>query len=66
MPHFLLPTIPCVRAAPLQAIFRGFLLASLARYMAPHWAVVATSLLFAMCHFRLQVGPRNCFTIGPF
>jgi len=37
-----------------EAIFRGFLLASLARYMPAHWAGAATSLLFAMCHFRLQ------------
>lgn len=40
---------------PLQAIFRGFLLTSLARYMSPPWAVATSSLLFAMCHFRLQV-----------
>lgn len=45
---------------PLQAIFRGFLLASLARYMSVQAAVVASSLLFAMCHFRLQVGPELC------
>jgi len=37
-----------------EAIFRGFLLASLARYMPTGVAVVVSSLLFAMCHFRLQ------------
>lgn len=37
-----------------EALFRGFLLASLARYMPVRAAVVASSLLFAMCHFRLQ------------
>ncbi|KAL6755451.1 CAAX protease self-immunity-domain-containing protein [Haematococcus lacustris] len=42
--------------APLweEAIFRGFLLASLARYMPPAAAIATSSLLFAMCHFRLQ------------
>ncbi|KAG1671715.1 hypothetical protein FOA52_007507, partial [Chlamydomonas sp. UWO 241] len=37
-----------------EAIFRGFLLASLARYMPVPAAVLSSSLLFAMCHFRLQ------------
>ncbi|GAX74910.1 hypothetical protein CEUSTIGMA_g2356.t1 [Chlamydomonas eustigma] len=37
-----------------EAIFRGFLLASLARYIPMGAAVVVSSLLFAMCHFRLQ------------
>lgn len=53
----LLLSLPPSRSFHLKAIFRGFLLASLARYM-PVWAaVVASSLLFAMCHFRLQASP---------
>jgi membrane protease YdiL (CAAX protease family) len=40
--------------APLweEAVFRGFLLASLARQMGTRWAALVSSLLFALCHFR--------------
>jgi len=40
--------------APLweEAVFRGFLLASLARQMGPRWATLVSALLFALCHFR--------------
>jgi membrane protease YdiL (CAAX protease family) len=37
-----------------EAIFRGFLLPSLARFMPLGVAVGVSSGLFAMCHFRLQ------------
>ncbi|KAG2450646.1 hypothetical protein HYH02_004486 [Chlamydomonas schloesseri] len=37
-----------------EAIFRGFLLTSLARYMPTPGAVALSSVVFAMCHFRLQ------------
>ena len=48
--------ILCLSILPrhAQAIFRGFLLSSLARFMPVGAAVVVSSLLFAMCHFRLQ------------
>lgn len=37
-----------------EAMFRGFLLPSLARYL-PHWgAVAATSLIFALVHFSRE------------
>eukprot|EP00775_Hariotina_reticulata_P004421 gene4421-biopygen6149 len=40
--------------APLweEAIFRGFLLASLAKHLPPAPAVLASSLIFALCHSR--------------
>ncbi|KXZ47186.1 hypothetical protein GPECTOR_37g192 [Gonium pectorale] len=38
-----------------EAIFRGFLLPSLARYMPTPAAVLTSSVVFAMCHFRLQI-----------
>ena len=37
-----------------EAIFRGFLLSSLSRFMPTRWSIVTSSVLFAMCHFRLQ------------
>lgn len=37
-----------------EAIFRGFLLTSMTRYMPTYLAAGASSLLFAMCHFRHQ------------
>lgn len=37
-----------------EAIFRGFLLTSLARYMPTPYAVALSSIMFAMCHFRFQ------------
>lgn len=37
-----------------ELIFRGFLLSSLSRFMPTGWSIIASSLLFAMCHFRLQ------------
>ncbi|KAG2489064.1 hypothetical protein HYH03_012500 [Edaphochlamys debaryana] len=37
-----------------EAIFRGFLLTSLARYMPTPVAVIVSSVVFAMCHFRKQ------------
>jgi len=37
-----------------ELIFRGFLLVSLTRYMSSNMAILVSSLLFAMCHFRLQ------------
>ncbi|PNH08949.1 putative membrane peptidase ydiL [Tetrabaena socialis] len=37
-----------------EAIFRGFLLASLAKYMPTAAAAALSSVIFAMCHFRLQ------------
>ncbi|GFR52723.1 hypothetical protein Agub_g15276, partial [Astrephomene gubernaculifera] len=37
-----------------EAIFRGFLMTSLARYMPTPYAVAASSVVFAMCHFRMQ------------
>jgi membrane protease YdiL (CAAX protease family) len=37
-----------------ELIFRGFLLASLSKYLPGGWAVVSNSLLFALCHFRLE------------
>jgi membrane protease YdiL (CAAX protease family) len=42
--------------APLweELVFRGFLLASLTRFLSPWWAVVVTALVFALCHFRLE------------
>lgn len=43
-------------AAPLweEAIFRGFLLASLTRHVPPRIAVAASSLVFALAHFAPQ------------
>ena len=43
-------------AAPLweEAIFRGFLLASLTRHVSRPWAIVASSLAFATAHFAPQ------------
>lgn len=40
--------------APLweEAVFRGFLLASLARQLGARWAALTSALLFALCHFR--------------
>lgn len=40
--------------APLweEAVFRGFLLASLTSKLGAKWAALASSLLFAVCHFR--------------
>jgi membrane protease YdiL (CAAX protease family) len=40
--------------APLweEAVFRGFLLASLARQLGARWATLVSALLFALCHFR--------------
>lgn len=40
--------------APLweEAVFRGFLLASLARHLGTAAATAASALLFALCHFR--------------
>ena len=35
-------------------MFRGFLLVSLARFMPTGVAVLVSSLIFAMCHFKLQ------------
>ncbi|GIL61027.1 hypothetical protein Vafri_15400 [Volvox africanus] len=37
-----------------EAIFRGFLLTSLARYMPTAAAVAVSSVVFASCHFRMQ------------
>ncbi|GLC35872.1 hypothetical protein PLESTB_000514600 [Pleodorina starrii] len=37
-----------------EAIFRGFLLTSLARYMPTPAAVAVSSVVFALCHFRMQ------------
>lgn len=37
-----------------EAIFRGFLLTSLVRYMPTPAAVAISSVVFASCHFRLQ------------
>lgn len=37
-----------------EAIFRGFLLPSLARTLPPPGAALASALLFALCHFRLS------------
>ncbi|EFJ49865.1 hypothetical protein VOLCADRAFT_80447 [Volvox carteri f. nagariensis] len=37
-----------------EAIFRGFLLTSLARYMPTPAAVAVSSVVFASCHFRMQ------------
>lgn len=37
-----------------EAIFRGFLLTSLARYLPVPAAVAVSSVVFAMCHFRVQ------------
>ena len=43
-------------AAPLweEAIFRGFLLASLTRHVSHRWAIAASSLVFALAHFAPQ------------
>lgn len=43
-------------AAPLweEAIFRGFLLASLTKHIPRKWAIAASSLVFAMAHFAPQ------------
>lgn len=49
------PTEHCMHAHA-QAIFRGFLLTSMTRYMPVPWAAAGSSLMFAMCHFRQQVG----------
>ncbi|KAI8473748.1 MAG: hypothetical protein J3K34DRAFT_453569 [Monoraphidium minutum] len=40
--------------APLweEAVFRGFLLASLARHVGPRLAALGSALFFALCHFR--------------
>ena len=42
--------------APLweEIMFRGFLLPSLAKYLAPGWAVAASSLVFATVHFTKE------------
>jgi membrane protease YdiL (CAAX protease family) len=42
--------------APLweELMFRGFLLPSLAKYLAPGWAVAASSLVFATVHFTKE------------
>jgi membrane protease YdiL (CAAX protease family) len=42
--------------APLweEIMFRGFLLPSLAKYIAPGWAVAASSLVFATVHFTKE------------
>jgi uncharacterized protein len=40
-----------------EAIFRGFLLTSLARYWRPAWAVVASSAVFAVAHCSLYRMP---------
>lgn len=37
-----------------EAIFRGFLLMSLTKFFSARVAVLVSSLLFALCHFRLQ------------
>jgi len=37
-----------------EAMFRGFLLASLTKFLSARGAVAVSSLLFALCHFRLQ------------
>lgn len=37
-----------------EAIFRGFLLISLTKFLSARMAVLVSSLLFALCHFRLQ------------
>jgi|GEM_PF-118969 len=43
-------------AAPIfeEIIFRGFLLPSLTRYLSVGWAIVASSLLFAIAHLSLS------------
>ncbi|WP_026732987.1 CPBP family intramembrane glutamic endopeptidase [Fischerella sp. PCC 9605] len=43
-------------AAPLfeEFLFRGFLLPSLTRYMSVWWAIIASSLLFAIAHLSLS------------
>lgn len=37
-----------------ELIFRGFLVSSLLRFLPPWGAVLTSSLVFAMCHFRIQ------------
>ena len=52
--------LPCCNGDPvhttsaLQAIFRGFLLPSLIRSMAPWTALVLSSIMFALVHFAKQ------------
>ncbi len=43
-------------AAPIfeEFLFRGFLLPSLTRYMSVSWAIIASSLLFAIAHLSLS------------
>ena len=42
--------------APLweEIMFRGFLLPSFGRYLAPGWAIAASSLVFATVHFTKE------------
>ncbi|MEW5300178.1 MAG: hypothetical protein WDW36_003126 [Sanguina aurantia] len=37
-----------------ELLFRGFLVSSLLRFLPPWGAVLTSSLVFAMCHFRVQ------------
>jgi membrane protease YdiL (CAAX protease family) len=53
---FLIFSTTASLAAPIfeEIIFRGFLLPSLTRYLSVGWAIVASSLLFAIAHLSLS------------
>lgn len=55
LPVALPPLILCPHTtSALQAIFRGFLLPSLIRSMAPWTALMLSSIMFALVHFAKQ------------
>ncbi|NJL90788.1 MAG: CPBP family intramembrane metalloprotease [Coleofasciculaceae cyanobacterium SM2_1_6] len=53
---FLIFSTTASLAAPIfeEIIFRGFLLPSLTRYLSVGWAIVASSILFAVAHLSLS------------